>query len=589
MKRFLPAFVAGNLRYRFMALAIPLALAIGVSVLSVFLYMAQNLVRELGDRTATNQVLLDRARAELPLWREITLAEALAGDPTIIAWSKSLDDPALRERGIATLERFRVAFRDHSYFFVPDASLEFYAHDDAQPAGSQLVKYILSKDNPDDAWYFSTVALPGVCFLNVDFDRALHETKVWMNCNIRDPETNKVLGIIGSGLDLTKFIDDLQKSLPDGVTAIYADKNGAIQAHPDVRLIEQDALTKPGNLTSTIFNLVDDEDDKERLADALARAGKEPDTASTTTVSIDGSPYLVGISFIPEINWFSVSVMDLRTLAFGTYFMPVALLMAAAIVLSLSVLGIALNKTVLKRIYRLDRAVTAFKNGSASGIDAVGESEGMAQDQIGRLGANFNELAETVRRHTAELEQRVAERTRELQELVGRDPLTGARNRRSFYEAATEEKRRAERFGGHSSVLMMDLDRFKSVNDTYGHIAGDETIKRLADLCGRSIRDIDVFARMGGEEFAAILINTGVDDASAVAERIRLEMKDSPIATADRTFTCTVSIGVAHWDAAHDNIDKALNVADKALYEAKQSGRDKVVVARQPDQAPPTA
>src|SRR5690606_9228911 len=144
---------------------------------------------------------------------------------------------------------------------------------------------------------------PDTCLINVDFNRALLQTKVWFNCIVRDPLYGDVLGVVGSGIDLTTFINQLQESMPDGVTAIYADLNGAIQAHPDISLIELDALARRDNLKSTVFNLVDTAEDKQRLREALASANSNSKTAHTVSVTIDGQPYFVGVTFIPQINW----------------------------------------------------------------------------------------------------------------------------------------------------------------------------------------------------------------------------------------------------------------------------------------------
>lgn len=412
MKNFLPPVIGGNLRYRFIALSIPIAIAIGASLLFVFWLLAQNLIDELGDRISADQVLLDRARAALPLTREFTLAEMLARDPAVIAWSREPDNGSLREKGLDSLERFRSMFHGRSWFFVPDATKEFYFNEDGVPGPGDLVKYTVSEDNPDDAWYFSTTALPGVCYLNIDFDRAIRETKVWFNCNIRDPRTDEVLGIVGTGIDLTGFIDNLQKRQPEGVTTIYVDAGGAIQAHPDVSLIEHDALTKPDNLKSTIFNIIDTPEDRDKVRKALDDAKATHDTAQTASVHVDGRRMLIGASFMPQVNWFSISVIELRTLVFGHYFVPLAVLVALAVVVSLTALGIALDRTVLRRIDRLDRAVTAFKQDAAPDIDDAVEDP---PDQLGRLRRNFDEMAESVRTHTTELEELVEARTQELQ------------------------------------------------------------------------------------------------------------------------------------------------------------------------------
>ncbi|MBO6946755.1 MAG: sensor histidine kinase [Rhodospirillales bacterium] len=413
MGHLLPPSISGNLRYRFIVLSVPIALAISASLLFVFWLLAQNLVDELGARISADQVLLDRARAALPLNREYALAVALSQDPTIAELAKTPHDEAARARGFDTLERFRSMFRDGNYFFVPDTTKEFHFKDRPDAAPSSLVKYTLAKSNPDDAWYFSTIALSGICYLNIDFDRAIRETKVWFNCNIRDRDTDDVLGIVGTGIDLTAFIDQLQQSQPDGVTTIYVDEDGAIQAHPNVDLIEHDALTKPDNLKNTIFNILDNDEDRERLKQALIDARARPDKATTVAVSSDGRDVLVGATFMPQINWFSISVIELRTFVLGHYFIPLAILVTLAVLVSLTALGIALDKIVLKRIDRLDRAVNAFKDGESAGVEEPGDA---TPDQLDRLRLNFNEMAETVTAHTTALSEEVAERTQELQQ-----------------------------------------------------------------------------------------------------------------------------------------------------------------------------
>lgn len=412
MRHLLPPRIETNLRYRFITLAVPIALAISASLLLVFWLLAHNIVGELGARISTDQVLLDRARAALPLNREYTLAMALAQDPAVAEFARNPNEQAARMRGLETLERFRSIFRDGNYFFVPDTTKEFYYSEKPGSDPDALVKYTLEKTNPDDAWYFSTIALPGVCHLNIDFDRAIRETKVWFNCTIRNPATDKVLGVVGTGIDLTAFIDNLQKSQPDGVTTIYVDRDGAIQAHPNVALIEHDALTKPDNLKNTIFNILDTDQDRDLLGQALNDAMAAPDKAATVAVSSDGREVLVGAAFMPETNWFSISVIELRTFVLGHYFIPLAVLVGLAVLVSLTALGIALDKTVLKRIDRLDQAVSAFKDGKTPSLDEPADD---VPDQIGRLRLDFNEMAAAVAAHTTALSDEVAARTRELQ------------------------------------------------------------------------------------------------------------------------------------------------------------------------------
>jgi diguanylate cyclase (GGDEF)-like protein len=162
----------------------------------------------------------------------------------------------------------------------------------------------------------------------------------------------------------------------------------------------------------------------------------------------------------------------------------------------------------------------------------------------------------------------------ELSKLSSTDPLTGLPNRRYFLEVARREVERVRRFGGLASVVMIDLDHFKTLNDTYGHATGDEALRSVARAC--RLRDIDVLARWGGEEFVAILPGTDQEGAFIVAERLRSAVSEAEVEVGSTNVTVTASFGVTQvWP--HDKaIDEALARADGALYDAKKAGRNRV-------------
>ncbi|HTY04564.1 MAG TPA: sensor domain-containing diguanylate cyclase [Rhodocyclaceae bacterium] len=168
----------------------------------------------------------------------------------------------------------------------------------------------------------------------------------------------------------------------------------------------------------------------------------------------------------------------------------------------------------------------------------------------------------------------------ELERQAHTDSLTGLLNRRHFLTLAEKELSRAERYGGPVAVLMMDIDHFKKINDTYGHQIGDEVLQRLAERCRLELRDIDAIGRMGGEEFAVLLPQTEADVALEVAERLRQVIAETAVPL-DRGLPLhfTVSIGVAATRGAVPNIDTLLSQADDALYEAKDAGRNRIAVA----------
>ncbi len=163
-----------------------------------------------------------------------------------------------------------------------------------------------------------------------------------------------------------------------------------------------------------------------------------------------------------------------------------------------------------------------------------------------------------------------------LQRMATRDQLTGAHNRHAFFQRAKSELARAKRFGHSLAVLMFDLDHFKEVNDSHGHATGDEVLRTFALRCRAGFRQSDVFARMGGEEFAALLVETSAEQAVEAAERFRMMAATRTIPTDAGDLTVTVSIGVASLKD-EDSINDLLKRADEALYKAKQSGRNSVV------------
>lgn len=186
-------------------------------------------------------------------------------------------------------------------------------------------------------------------------------------------------------------------------------------------------------------------------------------------------------------------------------------------------------------------------------------------------------------RINARLQQELAHRNSELEdavETIGRlareDPLTGLLNRRAFLDLARHEQARALRQGHPLCVAMLDLDRFKPLNDAYGHAVGDTVLKEVASRLLEHLRDMDIVARWGGEEFLCLLPDTEPGEAPAVMERLRENLGQQPVATEAGPLHITLTCGTA---VVGEDLEVAIDAADQAMYEGKRGGRDQVVIA----------
>ncbi len=162
-----------------------------------------------------------------------------------------------------------------------------------------------------------------------------------------------------------------------------------------------------------------------------------------------------------------------------------------------------------------------------------------------------------------------------LEYIAAHDPLTGIYNRRKFFEIAKQFFKNS--IDGSMFVIMLDIDHFKKINDKYGHNIGDEALKHVTSVISKSIEQEACFARLGGEEFVIAIHSKTASEANMLAEKIRIDVANSPVNTEETSFACNISIGVAQKTAEYKTIDELLNAADEALYEAKDGGRNRTI------------
>lgn len=177
-------------------------------------------------------------------------------------------------------------------------------------------------------------------------------------------------------------------------------------------------------------------------------------------------------------------------------------------------------------------------------------------------------------RKQAEEELKAAKEQAEA--LARSDELTGLNNRRAFFQDGEKLLQRAKRYNHPLSFIMLDIDHFKRINDTYGHAGGDDVLESLANTLRAHVREADILGRLGGEEFAAILPETTLADAVGMAERLRFEIESAKVYSAKGEIRTTASFGLSMLTQDQASLEDLINKADDALYQAKRNGRNRV-------------
>lgn len=560
--------LAKSLRTRVLLLTLLAFAVVSVPAYFSFVAIVNATVVKLGTLFAEKQILFDRYRGMGALMQEVKLAETLARSGAIEAWARQEDNPALKARGIAELEHFREAFSDHSYFFVVGASGNYYFNDAENSYAGRQLSHTLSRDNPRDAWYYKTAALGAGCHLNVDHDDALGVTKVWINCVIRDGDT--VLGVLGSGLDLTSFVREVVDIPQTGVTAMFVDRSGAVQAHRDPRLVDFHSLTKDVSNKKTVFSLLDRPEDRETMQAMMDRVTSSDVQVESHFMRINGAEVLVGVGYLDRLGWYNITVMDVDQIIDRGLFLPIGLLLGAIMLLSVMAVGFVFKRQVLDRLARVEGRFAAVHGGRISpGVVDAGT------DEIGRMSRAFEAMAAQVSGNTARLEKAVSERTAELKALAYRDQLTGIANRRGFIEAFERIREDAGK-NARLGLMLIDIDAFKTVNDTIGHQAGDELVAEVARRLTGMSRAADACGRWGGDEFILLVSDIEPGELKPLADAVRLALSTRPVNLGEREVTITVSVGASEI-AEGDTLEAAVDLADAALYRAKSEGRDRAV------------
>ncbi|MDA3904257.1 MAG: response regulator [Desulfuromusa sp.] len=268
-------------------------------------------------------------------------------------------------------------------------------------------RYTLDNNNPKDFWFYRTIEHVQDYALNVNTDKILKLTKVWINVVVRNGD--RPVGVIGTGLDLTDFINSVIVSDQPGVSNLFVDENGAIQAHGEEAFIDFNTISKNNSERKTIFQQLDSQQDVISLRETIARLKSGQEEVEILPVTIDGHDILLGVGALPDIGWYNISLFETTSFSALRQLLPYAILLFVALLLFSVMLMLLLNRLVFKRIYRLDSLMQGFAESGEVVFPTL-----TSQDEMGHLEYSFQQMANNLREQTNNLEKNVAKKTIEL-------------------------------------------------------------------------------------------------------------------------------------------------------------------------------
>lgn len=245
--------------------------------------------------------------------------------------------------------------------------------------------------------------------------------------------------------------------------------------------------------------------------------------------------------------------------------------------------GVLSARVLVRKILRPLEHLTKHTRDIAQGHDLECVEIG-GYREIESLGENFNQMVQRVNELNSDLNRKVEERTAalnqavlELEEMSRRDPLTGVYNRRHLQEQGAIEISRSLRYELPLTLVMFDVDHFKSVNDTYGHGVGDEVLKAISSYVQQQLRVTDLFARTGGEEFCLLTPGSDMEGTNKLVERLRVALGEMEHCAGGKTLRVTCSFGIVAMESQNATLEGLMQQADEALYQAKREGRNRTI------------
>lgn len=393
-----------TLRTKFIGVIATVFVAATLLLLATLSGVTARIIDDFAYSVASKQALNDSNKILAVIDREVVLAQKMADDTILRKWFASADDPTLHHSALEQMESYRRLFRDKSYFAAIDSTHQYYVAN----KNEKTTMVVLNPENSADKWYFESLKNVDTFALNLDFNTAIRQTKVWVNAIMKDRDGTKI-GIVGSGIDITDFLNKIVHTEEKGIDTILINNRGVIQAHKDHAIVERNAQERDAHKKITIFSLLNNAADAERLKVALHNLSSNTRNVVTFPVEINGKKSVAAVSAMREIGWFNIVLVDVSNILRFNDFLPIILVSVLTLLAVVVVIGFQMNRMVLSPLKLLTTASRQLSQGSYDCVLPVRHN-----DEIGTLTHSFNSMAATVRNHTEHLEENVRLRTTEL-------------------------------------------------------------------------------------------------------------------------------------------------------------------------------